>query len=161
MAEDDALDSAIRDSRRLAIELKKLGDKEIISELRRTITAKTKPLRTRIRAQIRQELPGSGRKGSLSMWVGKNLPNVEAKFLPNRASIRVKLAKREHDLVQMNDSGYVRHPLFGSRKRWFVTRLDRADWWGFAVAPEADEIIRISIDAIDAAIDRAIEKYGR
>lgn len=149
--------STIERAQQLAAALRDLGDRETIPALRRALRTETKDARIRIRNRIRQALP---KRGGLNKWVGRT-PRLESKFMPKATSVKLTLARTDHDLAQMNRGGFVRHPLFANRKRWFVTRLPSGPhWWEKATDPELATLRERVAVAVDQTVSAAMTKYG-
>lgn len=129
------------------------GKDSILATMRREINADTKTLRQNTQRRIRATLP---QRGGLNVWAG-GLPATSVKIERDRASVKVVLSKRGHDLVAMNRRGVVRHPLWGNRRKWFSTSIP-ADFYEAAVAPEAEALIKTVSEAIGRAVDRSMMK---
>lgn len=140
--------------------LRELGDKGkdgVLPTLRRSINQDTKEARRRIRDTIRTR-SGLPQSGGLAKWAGR-MPSTSTHVQSDRASITLKLAKRGHDFVSL-DKGEDRHPVWGNRKVW-VSQSVASGWWEKAVRPEADAMFDQVQKDIDAAVLRAIDKFGR
>lgn len=132
--------------------LKAAGDKGkdgVLATMRREINAETKPLRQNAQRRIRSALP---QRGGLAKWAG-GLPATSVKVERDRASVKIRLDKRGHDLASMNRRGIARHPLYGNRRRWFGTSVPQG-FYEDAVAPEASALG----ERVGAAIGRAVER---
>lgn len=135
----------------LGARLRAMGDKTIVPAFRRQMNAGTKDLRKRARDRIRVQLP---HRGGLDKWAG-TMPSTSVRVERDRASVKVALQKRGHDLKAM-DKGIVRHPTFGHRP-WKSQRIG-AGWWSAAIEPEADSFFATLNDAVARAISDAATK---
>lgn len=136
--------------------LRRVGDKGrdgVMATMRREINAETKPMRRQARDRIVGALP---RSGGLNKWVGR-LPTASVRVERDRASVKVVLNRRGHDLQAMNRRGLVRHPLYGNRAHWYSTPVPRG-FYEDAVAPEAREMVARVADAIGRAVERTVAK---
>lgn len=132
--------------------LKAAGDKGkdgVLATMRREINAETKPMRQAAKRRIQSALP---QRGGLAKWAG-GLPSASVKVERDRASVKVRLDKRGHDLASMNRRGIARHPVFGNRKVWASTDVPRG-FFEDSVTPEARELR----DKVSTAIGRAVER---
>lgn len=140
----------------LANRMKEVGDKEIIPTLRRELNAGTKDTRRQIRDRIRSELPHAG---GLDRWAG-TMPSMSTHIERDRASVKLRLSKRGHDLAAMNRTGLVRHPLFGNRKRWYETRIP-SHWFETAVqSTDTDALRRRVFEAVEHAVTESVMRHG-
>lgn len=151
---DEVRVSGAEDLVQLGKTLKALGDKTILPTLRRELNADTKEQRRKIRDRIRT---GSGlpQRGGLAKWLA-GTPATSTHVERDRASIKLKLSKRGHDIAAAN-RGRLRHPVFG-RRPW-VTQDIASGWWESAAEPEVEELARKVADAVDRAVQRAVEQY--
>lgn len=96
----------------------------------------TRPLRASIAAAIRISVRTSGNPGA-RVWVDKGL-------LPPDIPMGV--------LNQLNEKGYLRHPVFGNRSRW--ARQDgTAQWW--------DKTVRRHQPRMEREIARVVDDVRR
>lgn len=138
--------------------LKKAGDKGrdgVLATMKREINADTKQMRKAAQTRIRAALP---QRGGLSKWAGA-LPSTSVRVERDRASVKVRLDKRGHDLASMNRRGVARHPLYGNRKRWFGTDVPKG-FYEDSVRPEAEAMSRTVSEAIGRAVERTAMKGG-
>lgn len=149
---------SLQRAKELSITLQRLGDKDLKNELRRALRTDTKPMRIRIRDRVRSALPQSGKPKPLSLWVG-GMPLMDSRFQGERVSLKIKLARRDHDLVAMDSSGVVRHPVFGRRHVW-TTTLIHPEWWEESAEPEAEEFVRVANTALERAMSRLVSRRG-
>lgn len=110
--------------RQMNVAVKKLdqiGRKDLNKAIRKAVIIATKPTRRKIRNSIRADLP---KKGGLNLWVGK-MPSARSRFSSgvSVASIKLVLDKPGHNFRKMNATGEARHPTFGNRKKWSVTKV--------------------------------------
>lgn len=150
---DDVKITGTEDVVDLARALKRLGDTTIIPTLRREINASTKDERRAIRDAIRgSQLP---QRGGLAAWVART-PSMSTKVERDRASIKLKLQRRGHDLEAIN-RGRLRRLVFGHHP--WVTQEVSAHWWERAVEPRAHDVQTHVAEALSRAVERAVEHY--
>ena len=139
----------------LARRMREVGDREIIPALRREITAGTRDTRRKVRDRIRATLP---QEGGLNRWAG-TMPSMSTHIERDRASVKLRLTKRGHDLEAMN-RGTVRHPLFGNRRHWYTTRVP-AHWFEDAVeSADIDTLAARVFAAVEHAVTEAVTRHG-
>ncbi len=128
------------------------GRKEIVNEIRRDFRTGLPPFLKKVRANAISMLPA---RGGLGSWVAKSKATIKFRDTGRSAGFKVKLSRKTSkdraELEALDESGRVRHPLYGNRAYWygqqvaalfFTTAWDQYDW-----AKRAD-------DAMDRALDK-------
>ena len=104
--------------RELTVELK-AADKALLLAMRRNLRAIAKPAAAAVKAEELRVLP---KKGGLNEWVAGTPVGVRITAGPRTAGVRLVQSKKgrskPHDLLAMNETGAIRHPVFGQRKTW-------------------------------------------
>lgn len=113
-----------RDFKRMALDLRDAGEKDLRQQLFRGLQSATKPARQDVLDAIPEYMPGDyaavlqrDLKLSASSKGGKN-PEVR---------IRGK-GRRKQRLVGPLDRGRLRHPLFGNRDHWYQQSIEAGFW---------------------------------
>lgn len=121
------------------------------SEIRRTLTKATKPLRTQIRDAARDRLP---KAGGLNKWAAV-MPGLLTDFRPDTQSVKIRDSKRGHDLKSI-DEGRVRHPLYGDKNHWYQQAVAPGFFTDTVAArsPEVAAVVRTELEKYLAQIGR-------
>lgn len=131
--------------------LRKAAARDLTRELRKGQRAAFKPLQAEIRAEAAATLPKRGQyaatmakavKVTVTTGVGRNA-------LTARVFARGKVENR--DVVAVN-AGRLRHPVFGHRKHWSLTRV-RPGFVDRPVNKLADQVLKESADAAQRVLD--------
>lgn len=138
-----------------ARELREFSDSNaIVNEVRRDLRKPLPALRKSIRESAKKTLPSTGGFGA---WVAKASLTVRLRTVGRTAGIKLKLSRKstkdKADLKALDDSGALRHPLFGNRKFWYPQTTTP----GFFTDPwedSADDWYKVADDAIDRAFDK-------
>lgn len=135
------------------------GRKEVLNEIRRELRkpALLADLRTRVRWNAIAVLPSGG---GLGAWVAKARMSIQIRDSGRTAGIRVKLGRKSGKgkaaLEGLDNTGRVRHPVYGDRRQWFgqqvASRFFSNVW---------DQYADRWITAADDALDRALDKIRR
>lgn len=106
--------------RRVARNIKEVGDKDLKRELHRGLNRAVKPLKLAVKAEALHRMP-SGYAPVLtgSLKVGSSIRAAGA--IKIRASAKGKRDNR--DLRALDERGSLKHPLYGNRNRWYTTRI--------------------------------------
>lgn len=130
------------------------GSNAIINEVRRDLRKPLPALRREIRSSAKSTLPSQNGFGA---WVARATLTVRLRTIGRSAGIKLKLSRKNEsskaDLKALDDSGRVRHPLWGNRKRWFGQGVKA----GFFTRPweaSADEWYKTADEAVDRALDK-------
>lgn len=114
----------------IADRLKVTGQRGTRLEMTRALRAGAKPLVTAVRQSARERLP---RAGGLNEWEATQPISVNVLTGAHTAGVRIRT--RTKGSVQ-TDSGYVRHPVFGSGDsfralwQWETQQIPQAEgWW--------------------------------
>lgn len=132
---------------RLARHLKEAGDKELRSELYKGINRAVKPIRRDVKNNLGTYMPqryADVLKPSLRLTVGKKT-GARSAGIALKGRARGQAALRD---LKPLDSGKLRHPLFGNRKHWKVTRIKRG-FFSEQVHKHADTVRRDISNAMD------------
>ena len=138
-----------------ARELRAFADsKAVVNEVRRDLRKPLPALRSAIRESAVSKLPA---RGGLGAWVARATLTVRLRTTGRTAGIKLKLSRKsgkgKADLKAMDDSGAVRHPLYGDRRHWYPQTVTP----GFFTEPwkdSEDEWRRMADEAVDRAFDK-------
>jgi hypothetical protein len=132
--------------------LRKAAARDLTRELRKGQRAAFRPLQKEIKAEAAATLPKRGGynatmsravKMSVTTGTGRNA-------LIARVYARGKVESR--DVVAVN-AGRLRHPVFGHRKNWSMTRV-RPGFVDRPVDKLADQVLKESADAVERVLDQ-------
>jgi hypothetical protein len=122
----------------LAVRLKATGDKGLRVELLRGLKAGAEPLVEKVAEAARSQLP---KGGGLNEQVAGQKVKVQVRTGARTAGVRMTTTAPD---TKQTDAGFVRHPVYGNRKKWVTQKIPAAvGWWsktladgGLAVQPE-------------------------
>lgn len=149
-------------------ELERQGRRELRAQLRKIISAETKPARIKLRDATREALPKGGgishKKGgaahSMSRWAGV-MPSLSIHESGSNVGATVKLGKKGHDFKALN-RGRLRHPVFGRRtgpNDWWNQSVE-SGWWDRAKDLLEPQIRQGVSEALHKYIDDVSRKAG-
>jgi hypothetical protein len=129
------------------------GRREVVNSIRRELREPLPELRKDFRANAKAILPGSG---GLGAWVASARITVRFRDAGRSAGVSIKVSRKagdgdKADLKALDDSGAIRHPLYGNRGHWygqsvpagvFTSVWDGTRW----------------LERVDAAFDRALDE---
>lgn len=125
--------------RTLSAELK-VADRTLLLAMRRNLRAIAHPAALAVQAEERRVLP---KRGGLNEWVASTPVGVRITAGARSAGVRLVQSKKgraqPHDLLQANDTGVIRHPVYGNRKQWRDSQIPTG-WWErplLAMEPQA------------------------
>lgn len=124
--------------RALAVELK-AADRALWLATARSLRALAKPAAAAVQAEERRVLP---KKGGLNERVASTKIGVRITTGTRSAGVRLVQGKKVIPgfVGGENDTGKVRHPVYGNRKKWVEQTGLPTGWWErplLAMAPEA------------------------
>lgn len=119
----------------LAVQLKIAGDVTLRRELLRGLKSAANPLVEATADAAREKLPHGG---GLNEQVAGQKVKVQVRTGARTAGVR--LTTTAPDTAQ-TDSGIVRHPVYGNRKRWVTQKIPAATgWWSKTLADKGPEV---------------------
>lgn len=140
-----------------ARELRAFDNKrEVVNEIRREMRKPLPALRKAFRANALATLPA---RGGFGAWVAKARITAVFKDSGRAAGVRIKVSRKAGDgdkaeLDALDESGSIRHPLYGHRGHWYGQKV--------AVGVFTKVFARGAwISRADAALDRALDKIRR
>lgn len=141
-----------------AREVKAFADSNaVVNEVRKDLRKPLPALRAGIRESAVSKLPA---RGGLGKWVARATLTVRLRTAGRSSGIRLKLSRKsgkgKADLKALDDSGAVRHPLYGNRRHWYPQTVTP----GFFTEPwekASDDYEKVA----DQAFDRALDKIRR
>jgi len=141
--------------RYVAAKLRKAAARDLTRELRQAYRKSVRPLQREIKEEAIAVLP---KRGAYNITMSKAVKTSVLGGLGRRAlTVRVYArGKGEERDVRAVNAGIVRHPLFGHRKHWYVTRVRR----GFVDRAFDRVQDRILHDAADAA-EKVLQEIAR
>lgn len=135
--------------RALAVELK-AADRALWLATARNLRAIAKPAAAAVQAEERRVLP---KRGGLNEWVASTPVGVRVTTGSRSAGVRLVQSKKgrakPHDLLDANETGAIRHPVYGHRKVWKDQQIPTG-WWErplLAMEPEAQRAMKAAMDA--------------
>ncbi len=136
---------------RIAAELKSAGETGIRREVLRTIRAQALPLKNAAQQAALEKLPSSGGLAA------REAANVKVQVLTGARNAGVRLRNTRVGAAQ-TDQGYVRHPVFGNRKKWTTQFVPGArGWWTDTLEAKSPAVLY----ALQQSIDRLSSTIGR
>lgn len=131
---------------------------EVVNECRREIRKEVPPLRRDIRESAMVTLP---KRNGLNAWVAKAGVTVRFKSAGRSAGFSLKVSRKagdgdKADLNAIDNSGSVRHPLFGNRSKWYP-QVVRARYFTRVWEKRGNDMI----STVDRAMDKALDKIRR
>lgn len=139
--------------RELGRRLKEAGDEGGVlrRELLRSIRDATELLPEEIVASALNTLP---RRGGLAARVAASKISRSTKLTGARAGVKITAENKDH--INVMDQGFVRHPLFGNRSRWYREAV-KPGWWSKPIearGPRAKELIEEAMQKTKESIER-------
>jgi hypothetical protein len=136
----------------LAVRLKATGDKGLRVELLHGLKSGASPLVDKVAEAARSQLPHGG---GLNEQVAGQKVKVQVRTGARTAGVRLTTSAPD---TKQTDSGIVRHPVYGNRKKWVTQKIPKAaGWWSKTLergAPWVQPKLRESMDRIAEAIQR-------
>ena len=130
------------------------GRREVVNEIRRELRKPLPELRTAVREGAVEILP---KRGGLGAWVAKSLFSVQFRDAGRSAGIRIKVSRKntkgKADIRSLDETGSLRHPLFGNRKKWYP-QVVAARWFTETWEKFSDEWVKAADDALDKALEK-------
>ena len=138
----------------LAARLKVAGEKGLRTELLRGLKKGAEPLVQKVTEAARDQLP---KGGGLNEQVAGQKVKVQVRTGARTAGVRMTTTAPD---TAMTDSGFVRHPVYGNRKKWVTQQIPAAKgWWsqtladgGSDVTPELLKVMEETATAIQAGL---------
>ena len=138
----------------LAVRLKAAGDKTLRRELLRGLKSGADPLVKKVAEAARSQLPHGG---GLNEQVAGQKVKVQVRTGARTAGVRLTTTAPD---TSQTDAGFVRHPVYGNRKKWVVQQIPAAKgWWsqtladgGSDVTPELLKVMEETASAIQARL---------
>ena len=119
----------------LAVRLKVAGDKTLRRELLRGLKSGADPLVKKVAEAARAQLPHGG---GLNEQVAGQKVKVQVRTGARTAGVRLTTTAPD---TSQTDSGFVRHPVFGNRKKWKTQQIPAAKgWWSQTLADGAPDV---------------------
>lgn len=138
-----------------ANELKAFDDRKVIkNQIRRDMRKPLPELRRAVRSSAMATLPSSG---GLNAWIAKARLTIAFKDSGRAAGIRVKVSRRagdgdKADLKALDDSGAIRHPLYGNRRFWYSQGVP-AGFFSKAWEDFRETFVKTADDALNTALE--------
>jgi hypothetical protein len=130
-----------------AARCKAAGDERLMAGVRKGIVHAVAPLAAAVRAEIPHTMP-SGYTPTLAAAVRTR---TTTRTSGGSATVTLTLwaegKSRRRRVVALN-RGQLRHPLFGNRKRWYVTRVTPG-FWSRPIAAGKRDAVRATATALD------------
>lgn len=134
--------------RALAVELK-AADRALWLATARNLRAIAKPAAAAVQAEERRVLP---KRGGLNERVASTKIGVRVTTGSRSAGVRLVQGKKVVPgfMGGENDTGTIRHPVYGNRKKWVAQSGLPTGWWErplLAMEPEAQRAMKAAMDA--------------
>jgi len=138
----------------LAARLKVTGEKGLRTQLLRGLKSGAEPLVKKVAEAARSQLPHGG---GLNEQVAGQKVKVQVRTGARTAGVRLTTTAPD---TSQTDAGFVRHPVYGNRKKWVTQQIPAAKgWWsqtladgGSDVTPELLKVMEETATAIQAGI---------
>ena len=138
----------------LAARLKVTGEKGLRTQLLRGLKSGAEPLVKKVADAAREQLPHGG---GLNEQVAGQKVKVQVRTGARTAGVRMTTTAPD---TEMTDKGFVRHPVYGNRKKWVTQQIPAAKgWWsqtladgGSDVTPELLKVMEETATAIQAGL---------
>jgi hypothetical protein len=138
----------------LAVRLKATGEKGLRTQLLRGLKSGADPLVKKVIEAAVAKLPHGG---GLNEQVAGQKVKVQVRTGARTAGVRLTTTAPD---TAMTDSGFVRHPVYGNRKKWITQQIPAAKgWWsqtladgGSEVTPELLKVMEETAAAIQAGL---------
>jgi len=127
----------------LAVRLKVAGDVTLRRELLRVLKSAANPLVKDVAEAAREKLPHAG---GLNEQVAGQKVKVQVRTGARTAGVRLTTSAPD---TKQTDSGFVRHPVYGNRKKWVTQKIpNAAGWWSKTLADKGPEVTTHLIEAM-------------
>ena len=138
----------------LAARLKVTGEKGLRTQLLRGLKSGAEPLVKKVAEAARSQLPHGG---GLNEQVAGQKVKVQVRTGARTAGVRMTTTAPD---TSQTDAGFVRHPVYGNRKKWVTQQIPAAKgWWsqtladgGSDVTPELLKVMEETTAAIQAGL---------
>lgn len=139
---------------RVAKALKQAGDKDLRKELYAGLNRATKPLRGEAKKSAGANLPRAG---------GLNKRVARARFSTRRRTGKnagITIVAKGMDQLALMDRGFVRHPVYGNRRRWVVQPIPDAEgWFSKPMEDGKPQAQREIVKSLDDVAKKLAKKY--
>lgn len=124
-----------QDFKRMALDLRDAGEKDLRKQLFRGLQGATKPARQDVLDAIPEYMPGG-----YAAVLRKDLKLSASSKGGKDPQVKIKAkGKRKDRFVGPLDRGRLRHPLFGNRGYWFEQSIE-AGFWTDTLTARQDEV---------------------
>jgi hypothetical protein len=143
-------DELARSLNAVAVRLREIGDEGLTRELSRAIGRAVDPLKDRIRAGLKPHLPDPYAEvidADLKIRRSSSTSGEET-----RVTVLASTSGTKQRKLRQLDDGFLSHPLYGNRKRWFEQAVTPG-WFTGPVeesAPQVREAIEQALDDVAA-----------
>lgn len=138
----------------LAVRLKVAGDKTLRVQLLRGLKSGAEPLVKAVAEAALAQLPHGG---GLNEQVAGQKVKVQVRTGARTAGVRLTTSAPD---TKWTDAGYVRHPVYGNRKKWVTQAIPAAKgWWSQTLAdggPEVTPELTAVMEEVSVAIQAGI-----
>ena len=129
----------------LGVRLKVAGDSTLRVGLLRGLKAAAEPLKAKVKAAATEKLP---HRGGLNAQVAGQKITTQVRTGAKTAGVRLKTTAPD---TAETDQGYVRHPVYGNRKRWTRQAIpNAAGWWSETLKDAAPEVTAELVGVMEA-----------
>ena len=119
----------------LAARLKIAGEKGLRTQLLRGLKSGADPLVKKVAEAARSQLPHGG---GLNEQVAGQKVKVQVRTGARTAGVRLTTTAPD---TEMTDKGFVRHPVYGNRKKWVTQQIPAAKgWWSKTLEDGAPDV---------------------
>ncbi len=140
----------------LASAMRRAGQGGLLKEAEKSLRQAIKPVTPKTRTVARTRLPQSG---GLATRVARAPQRTTARAGNTTTSLRVTVAGKRSGAYGA-DQGAVRHPVFGNRRAFAVTKV-RPGWFTDTVEDEREAMQRAVVAVLDAYTKELLQRVRR
>lgn len=130
--------------REIAVRLREAGDRGNLNALRKSIRTSAAPLVSAVKEAAVEKLPHGG---GLNEQVASQRVGVSIRTGARTAGVRLTTTAPD---TSQTDQGFVRHPVFGNRKRWVREEIPQAaGWWSQTLTDKAPAVTPLIVAELE------------
>ena len=137
----------------LAKRLKAAGQVGVRREMVKSLKLAAKPLIPDIQASAREALP---KRGGMNAYMAAKRPRVSVRTGARTAGVSIQYKGKGAP----SDTGEWRHPVFGHKDRWAVTKFPAAQGWYERGAEKGTPAAKAAMDAVLVAVAAQVRGMG-
>lgn len=130
--------------RAIAVRLREAGDTGNLNALRKSIRTSAAPLVSAVKEAAVEKLPHGG---GLNEQVASQRVGVSIRTGARTAGVRLTTTAPD---TSQTDQGFVRHPVWGNRKRWVQQSIpEAAGWWSQTLADKSPAVTPLIVAELE------------